>query len=59
MSVTAVKSGYVIYFTLNNERYRETIPAPHNKSALRRIEDRETVYKFAISMNDKTIADKF
>lgn len=59
MSVKAVKGGYVIDFTLNNERYRETIPAPHNKSALKRIEDRETVYKFAISMNDKSIADKF
>ena len=59
MSVKAVKGGYVIDFTLNNERYRETIPAPQNKSALKRIEDRETVYKFAISMNDKSIADKF
>lgn len=59
MSVKAVKGGYVIDFTLNNQRYRETIPAPHNKSALKRIEDRETVYKFAISMNDKSIADKF
>ena len=55
----SLKGGYVIDFTLNNERYRETIPAPHNKSALKRIEDRETVYKFAISMNDKSIADKF
>ena len=59
MSVKVVKGGYVIDFTLNNERYRETIPAPHNKSALKRIEDRETVYKFAISMNDKSIANKF
>ena len=59
MSVKVVKGGYVIDFTLNNERYRETIPAPHNKSALKRIEDRESVYKFAISMNDKSIADKF
>lgn len=59
MSVKEVNGGYVIDFTLNNERYRETIPAPHNKSSLKRVENRETVYKFAISMNDKSIADKF
>lgn len=59
MSVKAVKGGYVIDFTLDNQRYRETIPAPHNKSALKRIEEQETIYKFAISMNDKSIADKF
>lgn len=59
MSVKAVKGGYVIDFTLGHQRYRETIPAPHNKAALKRIEEQETVYKFAISMNDKSIADRF
>ncbi|MDG6097254.1 site-specific integrase [Alteromonas sp. ZYF713] len=59
MSVKAVKGGYVINFTLNNERYRETIPAPHNKSALRRIQDLETLFRHAITMNDETIVAKY
>ncbi|QCZ93303.1 tyrosine-type recombinase/integrase [Salinimonas iocasae] len=59
MSVKAVKGGYVIDFTLGHQRYRETIPAPQNKSALKRVEEQEAIYKFAISMNDKTIAEKF
>lgn len=59
MSVKAVKGGYVIDFTLNNERYRETIPAPHNKSALKRVEDRETLFRHAISLNDETIVAKY
>ncbi|OFC70088.1 hypothetical protein BFC18_15230 [Alteromonas confluentis] len=46
-------------FTLGHQRYRETIPAPQNKAALKRIEEQEAVYKFAISMNDKSIADRF
>jgi len=59
VSVKAVKGGYVIDFTLGHQRYRETIPAPQNKAALKRIEEQEAVYKFAISMNDKSIADRF
>ena len=59
MSVKAVKGGYVIDFTLGHQRYRETIPAPQNKAALKRIEEQEAVYKFAISINDKSIADRF
>lgn len=59
MSVKAVNGGYVIDFTLNHERFRETIPAPHNKTAAKRIEEQEAIYKMAISLNDKAIASRF
>lgn len=59
MSVKEVNGGYVIDFTLNHERFRETIPAPHSKKALQRIEDQEKVYRMAISLDDKGIADRF
>ena len=59
MSVKAVTGGYVIDFTLGHQRYRETVPAPHNKTALKRVEEQESIYKFAISMSDKSLADKF
>ncbi|WP_419227613.1 site-specific integrase [Alteromonas sp. OM2203] len=59
MSVKEVNGGYVIDFTLNHERYRETIPAPHNKTASKRIEEQEAIYKMAISLNDKAIAGRF
>ncbi|AMJ87028.1 MULTISPECIES: site-specific integrase [Alteromonas] len=59
MSVKEVNGGYVIDFTLNHERYRETIPAPHNKNAAKRIEEQEAIYKMAISLNDKAIASRF
>lgn len=59
MSVKAVTGGYVIDFTLNHERYRETIPAPHNKTAAKRIEEQEAIYRMAISLNDKAIAGRF
>ena len=59
MSVKEVNGGYVIDFTLNHERYRETIPAPHNKTASKRIEEQEAIYKMAISLNDKAIASRF
>jgi len=59
MSVKEVNGGYVIDFTLNHERFRETIPAPHNKTAKRRIEDQESLYKMAISLNDKSVANRF
>jgi len=59
MSVKEVNGGYVIDFTLNHERYRETIPAPHNKTATKRIEEQEAIYKMAISLNDKSIANRF
>lgn len=59
MSVKTVNGGYAIDFTINNKRYRETIPAPHNKKALQRIEDQEKVYKMAILLDDKGIADRF
>ena len=59
MSVKEVNGGYVIDFTLNHERYRETIPAPHNKTASKRVEEQEAIYKMAISLNDKAIASRF
>jgi integrase len=59
MAVKEVKNGYVIDFTLNGVRYRESIPAPINKSAQKRIEEQEAVYKMAISLNDKAIAERF
>lgn len=59
MSVKEVNGGYVIDFTLNHQRFRETIPAPHNKTASKRIEEQEAIYKMAISLNDKTIANRF
>jgi integrase len=59
MSIKEVNGGYVIDFTLNHERYRETIPAPHNKTASKRVEEQEAIYKMAISLNDKAIASRF
>jgi integrase len=59
MSVKAVNGGYVIDFTLNHERFRETVPAPHNKTAAKRIEEQEAIYKMAITLNDKAIASRF
>lgn len=59
MSVKEVNGGYVIDFTLNHERYRETIPAPHNKTASKRVEEQVAIYKMAISLNDKAIASRF
>ena len=59
MSVKAVTGGYLIDFTLNHERFRETVPAPHNKTAAKRIEEQEAIYKMAISLNDKAIASRF
>jgi integrase len=59
MSVKASNGGYVIDFTINHERFRETIPAPHNKTAAKRIEEQEAIYKMAISLNDKAIASRF
>ncbi|MCG7654452.1 site-specific integrase [Alteromonas sp. Cnat2-8] len=59
MSVKTVNGGYAIDFTINNKRYRETIPAPHNKKALQRIQDQEKVYRMAILLDDKAIADRF
>jgi integrase len=59
MAVKEVKNGYVIDFTIGHQRYRETISAPINKSAQKRIEEQESIYKMAISLNDKAIAARF
>lgn len=59
MSVKEVNGGYVIDFTLNHERFKETVPAPHNKTSKKRIEDQESLYKMAIHLNDKAVASHF
>lgn len=59
MAVKQVKNGYVIDFTIGHQRYRESIPAPINKSAQKRIEEQESVYKMAISLSDDAIAARF
>ncbi|MDO6693564.1 tyrosine-type recombinase/integrase [Aliiglaciecola sp. 3_MG-2023] len=59
MTVKISKGGYVMDFTLNGVRYRESIPAPHNKSAEKRLIEQEAVYKMAISISDKTALDKY
>jgi integrase len=59
MAVKEVKNGYVIDFTIEHQRYRETIPAPINKSAHKRVEEQESIYKMAITLNDEVIASRF
>lgn len=59
MSVKKTSSGYLIDFTLNNERYRESVPAPHNTAAYKRICLQQDVYRMAISLSDQTIAKKY
>lgn len=59
MSVKEIKGGYIIDFTLNHERFRETVPAPHNKTARKRIEEQESLYKMAISVNNEVLASRF
>ena len=59
MSVKQTTGGYIIDFTLGGTRYRESIPAPHNKSAEKRIIDQEAVYKMAIALSDKTALERF
>lgn len=59
MAVKEVKNGYVIDFTIEHQRYRETIPAPINKSSRKRVEEQESIYKMAISLNDEAIAARF
>jgi integrase len=58
MAVKEVKSGYVIDFTIEHQRYRETIPARHNKTNKKRILDQEAIYKMAITISDKSYLDK-
>jgi len=59
MSVKKIDNGYVIDFTLDGVRFRERITAPHNKSAEKRIQEQEAVYRMAISLNDLNVAARF
>jgi integrase len=59
MPVREIKSGYVIDFTLDQQRYIETIHAPKNKSAYKRVKEQESLYRMAISLTDKAIAARF
>lgn len=59
MAVREINDGYVIDFTINGKRYRESIPAPFNKTAYKRICDREANYKMAISMDDASFLEKW
>ncbi|GAB5380985.1 MAG: hypothetical protein Alis3KO_17690 [Aliiglaciecola sp.] len=59
MSVKKSKNGYVMDFTIGGIRYRESIPAPHNKTAEKRLSEQEAVYKMAITISDKTALVKY
>jgi integrase len=59
MSVNKTNTGYIIDFTVNGNRYRERIHAPNNKTALKRIQDIESNYKFAIKSNDRSFLEKY
>ncbi|MEP2652699.1 MAG: site-specific integrase [Paraglaciecola sp.] len=59
MAVKEVKNGYVIDFTIEHQRYRETIPAPHSKTIEKKLGDQEAIYKMAITINEKSYLDKY
>ncbi|MFT6198230.1 MAG: integrase [Nonlabens sp.] len=59
MSVKRNTIGYIIDFTLNGTRYRERIGPPHNKSAEKRLQSQEALYKMLISIDDKSSLKRF
>jgi integrase len=59
MSVKKINNGYVIDFTLDGVRFRERITAPHNKSAEKRIQEQEAIYKMSISISDKSSLNRY
>lgn len=59
MAIKQVSKGYVIDFTLNKIRYRETIPAPHSKTIQKKLRDQEAIYEMAIRISDKSYLDKY
>jgi integrase len=59
MAVKEVKNGYVIDFTIEHQRYRETIPAPHSKTIEKKLSDQQAIYKMAITINDKSYLEKY
>jgi integrase len=59
MAVKEVKNGYVMDFTVEHKRYRETIPAPHSKTIEKKLSAQEVIYKMAITISDKSYLDKY
>tara|TARA_R110002167_G_scaffold154760_4_gene349049 strand:+ start:5547 stop:6611 length:1065 start_codon:yes stop_codon:yes gene_type:complete len=59
MAVKEVKNGYVIDFSVEQQRYRETIPAPHSKTIEKKLSDQEAIYKMAITISDKSYLVKY
>jgi integrase len=59
MTVKQVKNGYTIDLYINHIRYRETIPALHGKIIENKMRDRETIYRMAITMSEKSYLDKY
>jgi integrase len=59
VSVKRISNGYLIDFTINGERYRERIIAPHYKTAEKRINEQETIYKMAITISDQGSLEKY
>jgi integrase len=59
MTIKKTKNGYVIDFTVEHQRYRETIPAPHSKTIEKKLYDQEAIYKMAITISDKSYLEKY
>ncbi|MEP0357053.1 tyrosine-type recombinase/integrase [Paraglaciecola sp.] len=59
MTIKKTEKGYVIDFTIEHQRYRETIPAPHSKTIEKKLGDQEAIYKMAITINDKSYLNKY
>jgi integrase len=59
VTIKKTKNGYVIDFTVEHQRYRETIPAPHSKTIEKKLSDQEAIYKMAITISDKSYLDRY
>jgi integrase len=59
MTIKKTKNGYVMDFTVEHQRYRETIPARHSKTIEKKLSDQEAIYKMAITTSDKSYLEKY
>jgi integrase len=59
MTIKKIINGYVMDFTVEHKRYRETIPAPHSKTIEKKLSDQEAIYKMAITISDKSYLEKY
>jgi integrase len=59
MTIKQVKNGYVMDFTIEHKRHRETIPAPHSKTIEKNLVKQEEFYKYAITTSDKTMLKRY